>query len=524
MKKLKDLKINKLQAVLLVFLAIQLILLAVINLTLIGKQIDCDNAKCLTHIVKMWEHKRLAIPHWYYSTTLEWDCSSIFAIPFYGITHNIYIAAGLSNIVLTFIFLYAIWFLFMEKKPEYFLFAANITLIPYGLGMLDYYNMMFFGVSQYVVKVTTVILLAGILRYFDDADRTPAKYKNVTAIVTTVLYALFLLCTSMSSGLYFAITGFVPVLAGYVLYKLLKWEHVSVKNIILLAASPVVAVLGNLVNLKVLGENRTADMEFCSIYDIEINLRSNFYGLFELMGGLTKAPSANIMTPEGLAAAIKTLFTIILMVLAVVILMKMFKKELSLESSMMIIPFFYNWFIMLFVITKAGSFTTEYRYYLMGVVPLLIAVAAHVAGVIESDGNTARGFWGGLCITAFLVVMAALSYRAVLTAPETQQDLKELAAYCKNLDPDIIYMYDTSNESDMMKVFDPSKHYICLMDNGQTMAYDFYDNYAFGPIQTTDTMILINDSLFPTDDEAELLGMHISRVDTVTGWGIYNIK
>lgn len=60
---------------------------------------DQDTAKLMYHTIKMWENKSLIIPDWTYMTTGEWDCSSILAMPIYGITGNIILSFAIANVL-----------------------------------------------------------------------------------------------------------------------------------------------------------------------------------------------------------------------------------------------------------------------------------------------------------------------------------------------------------------------------------------------------------------------------------------
>lgn len=47
--------------------------------------VDYDAAKLMYHTKEMWRNKTFFIDGWLYTTTGEWDCSSILAAPLYGL-------------------------------------------------------------------------------------------------------------------------------------------------------------------------------------------------------------------------------------------------------------------------------------------------------------------------------------------------------------------------------------------------------------------------------------------------------
>lgn len=515
MKKFKEIK--GIQWGLAVVLAIQLVLLIVINLFLLKNNLDCDNGKSMTHIIKMWEHRTLAIPNWNYVTTLEWDCTDIFALPLYALTGNIFLSVGISNVLLTIMFLFSVYYLLKDYSAEFFLLAANLMLIPYGLGMLDYYNMMFFGVEPYIVKVTTVLFLVGILNNFERSDK---KWNKLT-VLAVILYGLCLLCTSMASGIYVAATGIAAIILGYALYKLMHWEKLNCANVLVLAASLIIILAGIVVNQRILGGSRGESMILCSAYQIQANTLSNFWGIFELMGGLTKSVDTGVFSAAGVEALGKVALTIVILVYAFIMLRALIKKSISFTETLLTILFFWDLFIMLFVKTQAGSSTSEYRYHLMGIIPLLAGESVYLLNRIYEDDNPKRQSATLAIIIAFIVIIGGLSYYHVFSSEDSSKDLKEIAEYFSQEDLDVVYLYEGSNDSDVLKVLDQSKPYICLLDSGQTFAFGYYDRYCLGGVEKDNSVVLINNAEYSFEDTFMILDMTLEKVGEIAGRSIY---
>lgn len=151
------------KTVLVLLLVIQICLTIYSNITLIEKSLDCDTGKLFNHIAEMEKQKKLLLPDWDYPSTLEWDCSSLLALPLYMVTQNIILSFGLSNIFFLLFFVGLIFFLFRGENKLYPLFCVNLLIVPFKVGMLDYYNMLFFGGGQYIIKVAIPILLIGLI-------------------------------------------------------------------------------------------------------------------------------------------------------------------------------------------------------------------------------------------------------------------------------------------------------------------------------------------------------------------------
>lgn len=128
---------------------------------------DCDAAKLMYHAVKMWENKSLIIPNWTYMTTGEWDCSSLLAMPIYGMTGNITLSFAVANIINIVLFVLIIGILMkaVDVPNKYILLALSIIFVPYCWGMLEYTNMLFYSGAQYVYKVLAPLSLLAVFHH-----------------------------------------------------------------------------------------------------------------------------------------------------------------------------------------------------------------------------------------------------------------------------------------------------------------------------------------------------------------------
>ncbi len=281
------------KAALLILLVIQFCLIAVSNITLIDKNLDGDVGMLFHHTAEIWRQKNVLLPDWDYRTTLEWDCSSILAVPFYAVTHNIILSFGLSNIVFLIFFLAILFFLFKGEDSLYPLLCANLILIPFRIGQLDYYNMLFFGGAQYILKILVPLLLAGLLLYMDkhSQERVPVSMKFLMA----VYFGLLFLC-AMSGGVYVLACEIFLIFAAYIGYKFLSWEKVSYSVLFLIVSSVVLNIAGWKINTVLMGGANGNNMTFCSIYQMLASVCSCWSGIFELYGGTTERMALRILS------------------------------------------------------------------------------------------------------------------------------------------------------------------------------------------------------------------------------------
>ena len=95
-------------------LLIECALILHVNFTNRLQIVNEDAANVYVHTAEMWKNHSFYIPQWKYETTAEWDCAVIFALPLYGITHNIHIAFAISNMIFLFIFIWTAFKLFQD--------------------------------------------------------------------------------------------------------------------------------------------------------------------------------------------------------------------------------------------------------------------------------------------------------------------------------------------------------------------------------------------------------------------------
>ncbi len=532
---------------LIIILAVQFCLIMYSNLTMIEKNLDCDTGKLFNHIAEIWRQKQLLLPNWDYLTTLEWDCSSLFALPFYVLTGDIILSFGMANILCLGGFLYIVFYLFKGEDALYPLLCANLLIIPYRVGMLDYYNMLFFGGAQYIIKASLPLILIGIIirtEYLSTVGgMSVRKWKNiipqktdVSDWIISVVYLALVLLTSISSGPYVIVCGLFPACAVYIGYKFWRWEKVPFYTIILMIMTVILALTGWKVNEIIMDGARGNNMNFCSVYQLLGNVASCFFGMFELFGGATENTMLPILSVAGIQLLAKCGLVLIMLVAGVAMLVQ-WKKEVSLKAEigqsieknqlrpfLLISVFVWNLFILNVTNTRGGSSTYEYRYHLIGMLPLLCATVIFILRSIQSFRRKQQQiclYCGGIL---FLLLLCLTSYKDLYSREEQNGQLKEFCAYVKDFDVEYIYLFEGSNDVDMCRVIDETSTYICLLDTGRTWAYDYYKQYVDGPVQTENVIVAVDIEKYSFGDTFEYAGYELEKFDSVAKWELYVFK
>lgn len=513
----KKVKEKPMETCLFLLLAMQVFLIFLSNLTLIEQNLDCDNAKLLKHIITMWEEKTWAIPQWSYTTTLEWDCTTLFALPLYGLTKNIYLSCALSNLMFTLILIWVIFFLFKGCEPLYPLLCANLICIPYRVGMLDYYNMLFFAGSQYIVKILIPLLLIGLLLFIEERKNL-RKNRQFGGLL--VFYLLLLAVSSASSNMYVAACGLAPIFIVYFVYKFLKWEQVPPSIFILMGFSVLCVLLGLQVNESIMGGNNASKMVFNSVYLLLGTVSSCFFGLFELMGGSPTETDFAIFSLDGMVMLTKCCLMLAFLICGVIAFVKCVKKQGDLRIILLLSIFIWNYFILNVSNVRAGSATYEYRYHLMGVIPLMCVTVVVILKWFRGLMGIQQK-WLFICGFLALFVFHSLVFRELFIRGEQNGSLKELVAYVNNTNLSTVYMYMGTNDADICRLLDEDCLYLHVGSDSLTWAYDYYSKYEDAPLWTENAIVAVYDAENDKGDSFEMGGHLLVRFDTVGGRSLY---
>lgn len=523
MIKINELRKEPLKIALIVLLIIQFCLIAFSNITLIDKNLDNDNCLIFNHVVEIGRQKTILLPEWDYLTTLQWDCSSAFALPYYLITHNVILSFGLSNITFLICFLGLIFFLFKGEDSLYPLLCANLLIIPFRIGMLDYYNMLFFAGAHYIIRATIPLLLTGLLLYMNNR---PKERIRVSVVFLSAIYLGLLLLCAMSSGIYVPICGLFPVFAVYMVYKFFRWERVP-RSIIFLALSSLVLIfLGWKINMAVMGGARGNGMTFCSIYQMLASVSSCFFGIFELYGATTESFELPVLSMEGIQLLAKYALTMVMLVSGIVCILryvihpKNICREKSLRVLLLLSIFVWNLLVLIISFPRGGSTTYEYRYHLIGSLPLMC-----VMGILLIDSIKKLQVKQQTCIyvAGYLAILflCAVSYKDLYFREDPNTDLKELCSYTKELEVDHIYLFDEFHDSNISRVIDDTSSYLYLSEDGKTWADDYYSRYVGTPMQTSNVVVVVNDERYQFGDSFEIAGHTLIKFASVANRSLY---
>ncbi|MBP1586517.1 MAG: hypothetical protein ILP17_12575 [Lachnospiraceae bacterium] len=531
----KDIK----KAVLPVILCIQIILIFWCNLQYLPKYLDGDFAKLATHIVEMAEKGALAIPGWKYTTTAEWDCVTLFALPLYCITHRLYLSLAIGNLIITLLFTAVCFLIFDDRKTA--LISANLLLIPYEFGILSYCNMLFYGGSQYSIKVLVPLLLIGVSLKLAALARD-GKKPGPALIAASAVLLFLILTTTASSGIYGCMCGIFPIVAAYMIWHYVSRKRISGIWLLLALAGIILAGAGILINRKVMGGTRADSLSFVTFQEYcDGYISRALAGFFSVFGASTVNGNVYITSAYGVFLFLRILF-VLLLIYAIAASVKitaasMIKTDSSakagsagdqtvLRDVMLLASFFWNLLIILVADVRAGSPTFEYRYYLIGTVPALFLLAERLSALHYKTAADRRTVTAAVYV---LLLMAMLlgCYRNIVTLWDREGDVhreyRELTGYCEENGIDTLYIYDRSHETDICRLLSSGTMYVDVLPNGYTWVNDYYASYE-GPLETSECYVAVPAVSAVFDEGERIFGRDAHLIHEIGSIKIYRLS
>lgn len=478
-------------------LVLEVVMLVAYNFTLSKSHMDPDMAKLYTHVVEMARNHKLIIPNWNYTTTLEWDCATIFALPLYYVTKDIWSSFAIANTIFLLLFLFVLYMLLANKSILHFLSTAAVLFIPFSVGMLDYANMMFFNGSQYIVKVLLPLMLVALVIH--DGKKNQLLHKVLAA-----LYIVFLMINTISSGLYVAICAMFPIMLGYVVYRGVQKEQIEKRVLFWFGITISVIVIGMLVQ-KNLGINtRMNSMVLCSRKQIHTNISECIIGIFTLFGG-TNEDMVIAMSVNGVKTFACILFVLFLLISVICSVNKIIRRRAGIEELLMCSVFLWNTLI-LFCIRMADENRCEYRYHLISMVGIICMSVPKIIDWLYKECK--YKYVVGTVLYAFIAFISFASFVNMKGATYDVADLKACCEYNANQRIEVSYVLNVNNDADLCRLLSYKNGTVLAVDeeSGLVSAVDWYKtDYVLNSWDDTSLIVSCDYPQFYLD-EFELWG------------------
>ena len=448
-------------------LIMQLCFLGWLTFTRHVQMIDCDAAKLYSHAAAIWDAKTLFVPDWRYITTMELDCALLFALPFYGVTKDLLVSFACADEIL-----YLLWtalcfalaerLLPREKAFEGGVLGSLLLLTPYGIGVLQYANMMYLSGAQYSIKVMLPLLLIWLL--LEQNPSSPPWYSWGLLVV----YLAGCVLTAMSSGIYVAAMGLAPVLLVFA-WVWLRGNFRLTLYTMLISLGSVVATLMGLVAARIKGISvKGGKMLLASDVNLADNVKNCVVGFFRLMGAV--AGEVSVTRLSGMAQLVCygiCVGLIVVLLHSTVVAVCKPQNEQTMQTWYFTMPAVWNLALLCILDTRYGDAYFEIRYHLIWVVPLLILLSVKVVCRVSIETGRVKHFLqvAGIVFTCSLILLcdrrAMVACNPVSYEGENARVL-ELCEYIAQLDTQDtqeVYVALASHAAEMGAVLDPSHTY-----------------------------------------------------------------
>lgn len=477
-----------------VLLLFQLIMIGYCNFALSRNYLDCDFSMLYVHAVEMWRNKTFLIPDWSYITTLELDCPLLLAVPLFGLVGDIFVAYAIANLIFVLLLIWTIFRLFEGEEVSYPLLACVLILIPYGIGQLHYMNMLFFNGSQYIIKVMLPLMLVALLLKPYERSRKGKMY-HFKQLSFMVIFFLLVFITGFSSGVYVAATGLFPVIVGGFLWKLYNGRKVPLSFYVYSGVTGACTVLGMVLNAVCDINSKGNSMALCDVFgQLQDNISSCLIGIFELFGGAAYS-NVEVMSYDGLYILSRMFFVFGILGCGIFVWRKLTRREADELSSVLLAIFVWNTFILCICNVRYGSPSFEYRYHLMGMIPML-CIAVKVMLDWKKKCQLKTQYIGVAVGLAVVLVLNLTSYKTVFGAEKDCSELEAVCEYAKEVGAEYVYYLADSSSAEISRLLDYENEdttYLTVMWDGTSVAYDYYGEYVGTPAYVEDALIIAED-------------------------------
>lgn len=507
---------------LLFFLVIQILTIFLVNVFLSKDNIDCDSAKLFVHAIEIVKERSLLLHNWSYPSTLELDSSLLLAVPLFLITGNIYLSFSISNIIFLLLLIWCIFKIFKGMPLAYPLLASIFVCIPYRVGQLDYTNMMFFNGSQYIIKTTLPLMFLAIL-ITKDSFKELSRANLIKEIAFWVIYYSLLFVAGLSSGVYVFVCGLLPVIIGVMFWNVYNKKELGSVFLIKVGFTVLFSVIGILLNYMLKVSVKGNEMTLCHIYgELQDNISACLIGIFEVFGGASYENTI-IMTYTGINILIRMLFVLLLFVCAVFVLFRTLKKKTEVIPTCFLVIFIWNTFILCISKTTYGAPTFEYRYHLIGIIPLICLFVCTILEWYKSYADHTKYRVGGkILIAVIILTLSFTSYKHVINTQIDNSDLQEICEYAKELNVDYAYFLYESSAPEICRLLDHEEViYLQGMSDQLSRAIDYYEKYSYGPMQLDNALIICDNNIYDYGDIMEMYGRTYRRCNIIGTRSIY---
>lgn len=508
-------------------LLFQIGMIVYFNMTDIRHSLDSDFSNTVYHFREVIRNGTLNLRSWNHTTSLELDAVFLFALPITYLVHDLFTAVGIANLVFVFLYIAAISGILQccHISTRNILVVLCLVLTPYSFGMLEYFNMMFFGGACYSLKTLVPLLFLWLLLLLEKQDM-PRWEKGMAAAVF-FFFLFFLFITSFSTGIYVMLCGVVPLFCC-MLWKAWRagtWKGIyNRKQTILLVAAVLMFTAGYLLHCRFYGLASRTTMNLTRIENYAINFRACVRGIFDLFGA-TVSDEVKALSVRGIWYCLKMGFVAMLVGNWLLHLKTWFGEGCrgDMKDFLASLPLF-NFLILLLADSR---YTTnphiEYRYYLIGAIPLILLLGIRLDEWEKKSCRALQKRVFHIAVWAALLFLMAGNNKSVLERWDRTSYAVELCDYFNTLDIESVFFVDDPNTSNICKGIDGNHKYGTFLSETQRLDLSIcsYLDSASGSFYGAGNALAVFVHTVPKDYMPEEIASHYRKVGTIQWFDIY---
>lgn len=372
-----------LEILLCVGVLIQIVALAVFNLTRLPYESNYDSSCAYAQIVEMWKQKSLLLKDWSYQTTLGIDSPVILGALFYGVTKNAFTAFGLANIVTVIIYVGLFYDILKQADvaKNMRLLAVLFLLTPYSTGQLGYMPMLFTSAGSYAYKLLVPLLLIDILVRMH-------KGQEIKKYWYLILFATFFVFdTAVSSGEYILLCAVLPLIGYEILHVLIgnDIKQIFNKRLGFLILESAIYVVGIKVGRRTgIIESVGSQMMLTKAKHFPSVIAKCLTGIFQLFGGIPDYEDIPVTQTYGMMYLFRFFLAAVILASWIYLLKHLKENEKYKELVGMITCIFaVNLIVLIFANVNYATKTFEYRYHLISMIPMILLTSIAASDLWE---------------------------------------------------------------------------------------------------------------------------------------------
>lgn len=471
-----------------IILLIQVCLLAYFNLFQHQNYLGFDASVYYLQVIESWKQKSLILDHWIGQTTLGLDSQIPLATLIYGLTDNVFLSMGISNIIITIFFVLVLCFFIRSMKVNGFtailffalLFTPFISKVEVS-NNLDYFFMMFFGSGAYLLRSALCFLIYYV--YYKFYISQYSKFEVAAAAICLALAFV----SAVSSGFFVLMFGVAPLFLHYFVCLIQDgaWNREKKNSLLFLLILLIVSVFGKAATEHFLGfEIRDSIASWVSLGQFWKNLSSIFAGFLGFVGALPLDEGVNILSVCGIGFCFGILIAVALLTGTALSIRSLLRgKKDATTSIQFILTCVLLGHLIIFALcyTTYGSPIFELRYLIISFIILSLLFTQWVDRFFEANQSKTIKFLFVFCIWSCVIGANIYSYYYVYQCRSDYATAVQIVEQVHEYESPVVYVpgSDLVVLARNLRVIDPTRVYKASYDMGNLVNAYHWGDYTY---------------------------------------------